>query len=793
MTNVAVNNLSGFLSPLQNGDTLENVSELAPPSTNRKRSLLVSKLFSFGFSEPDSGNDVSSASQAAPNNSTNLSINVPPNNSLLLFSSAKSTSSDDHDQEKTSAKRFTKLKSLFKISTTGDASPSHLLLLETEEKDGISAQTSAELSQPLLMQRLRRMRLPLSPTGLTKIKSPVMSHESTRASDNLSIISLNPYFAHQGLPPHLIDNSQDTSKEETNKIVETYKSGKSPFSFALKLLLNKTEKQEKPEKNIPVVAKDLEEAKSAEITENDPSRQLKPPTYGVLKDLSEPAKPQEPKKKLRHVASAPLGLKALVGSSEEVKVVPKLSECNVVKKNEHIGELKGRPRNKSVGRMYLSNLIKFSDVQVAPSSFEKVRLLGKGDVGKVYLVREKKSNKLYAMKVLSKKEMIERNKIKRVLAEQEILSTSNHPFIVTLYHSFQSEDHLFLCMEYCMGGEFFRALQTRASKCIPECDARFYAAEVTAALEYLHLMGFIYRDLKPENILLHQSGHIMLSDFDLLKQILSTKNPTIVISNRGRGNSQGSIPVLDTKTCINGFRTNSFVGTEEYIAPEVIRGQGHTAAVDWWTLGILLYEMLFGTTPFKGSNRNKTFTHILKHDVTFPDSNSGNGNDNNNKYQQILLTCKNLVRQLLIKDENKRLGSRLGAGDIKNHPFFKNTQWALLRNQQPPLIPKLSQLSGEEDERSLQNLAITSMDANGEKQIREEKIADSHDSTDPFGNFSSMTLVHDGMDDPDSSMLYGKATSYDKVKYTVNKSRSSTVGSTKHKGFFKEKHSVIRT
>lgn len=97
--------------------------------------------------------------------------------------------------------------------------------------------------------------------------------------------------------------------------------------------------------------------------------------------------------------------------------------------------------------------------------------------------------------------MIKRNKIKRALAEQEILATSNHPFIVTLYHSFQSEDHLYLCMEYCSGGEFFRALQTRPGKCIPEDDARFYAAEVTAALEYLHLMGFIYRDLKPESML----------------------------------------------------------------------------------------------------------------------------------------------------------------------------------------------------------------------------------------------------------------------------------------------------
>lgn len=156
-------------------------------------------------------------------------------------------------------------------------------------------------------------------------------------------------------------------------------------------------------------------------------------------------------------------------------------------------------------------------VEVGPSSFQKIKMLGRGDVGKVYLVREKKSGKLFAMKgsccllllspshalichpVLSKREMIERKKIKRALTEQEILATANHPFIVTLYHSFQSEQYLYFCMEYCMGGEFFRALQSRPGKCLSEDGSRFYAAEVTAALEYLHLMGFIYRDLKPES------------------------------------------------------------------------------------------------------------------------------------------------------------------------------------------------------------------------------------------------------------------------------------------------------
>lgn len=222
--------------------------------------------------------------------------------------------------------------------------------------------------------------------------------------------------------------------------------------------------------------------------------------------------------------------------------------------------------------------------------------------------------------VLSKKEMVKRNKIKRALAEQEILATSNHPFIVTLYHSFQSDEHLYLCMEYCSGGEFFRALQTRPNKCVDEDAARFYAAEVTAALEYLHLMGFIYRDLKPENILLHQSGHIMLSDFDLSKQSDAGGSPAMIVGRGGNNSNNHQGPVLDTKSSLADFRTNSFVGTEEYIAPEVIKGCGHTSAVDWWTLGILIYEMLYGTTPFKGKNRNATFANILRDEVPFPDS-----------------------------------------------------------------------------------------------------------------------------------------------------------------------------
>ncbi|KAF2131330.1 Pkinase-domain-containing protein [Dothidotthia symphoricarpi CBS 119687] len=389
-------------------------------------------------------------------------------------------------------------------------------------------------------------------------------------------------------------------------------------------------------------------------------------------------------------------------------------------------------------RTYSSNSIKVRNVEVGPGSFDKIKLIGKGDVGKVYLVREKKSSRLYAMKVLSKKEMIKRNKIKRALAEQEILATSNHPFIVTLYHSFQSEDHLYLCMEYCSGGEFFRALQTRPNKCVDEDAARFYAAEVTAALEYLHLMGFIYRDLKPENILLHQSGHIMLSDFDLSKQSDPGGRPTMILSGRS-GTSSSNLPIIDTKTCIANFRTNSFVGTEEYIAPEVIKGCGHTSAVDWWTLGILVYEMLFGTTPFKGKNRNATFANILRDEVPFPEGSGSPAVSN---------LCKGLIRKLLIKDETRRLGSRAGASDIKTAPFFRTTQWALLRHMKPPIVPHQGQGVETPNFRNVKESHSVDIGAARNKGVPLDSglATPMGEIADPFEEFNSVTLHHDGDD-----------------------------------------------
>ncbi|KAH0545554.1 serine/threonine protein kinase, AGC [Glutinoglossum americanum] len=582
-----------------------------------------------------------------------------------------------------------KLKNFFRINSLSSHS--------NNNGDGSSSSTKLDTKTPYRQSRFLG--------NIGRSRSPTVASEGGPLDEGISPTAhANPYFAHQG-PPALRHHNEGS---------------------------------------VPSSPTDTPIGPKAEGASGD-------------NDQTTTAGKEELARKLRRVASAPNAQGLFVGGKSGDR--PKTAELGkepllhngsssalgmVEKSNGHLLPVPAADGVPSAGqirnavafrRTYSSNSIKVRDVEVGPSSFDKIKLIGKGDVGKVYLVREKKSGRLYAMKVLSKKEMIKRNKIKRALAEQEILATSNHPFIVTLYHSFQSEDHLYLCMEYCSGGEFFRALQTRPGKCIPEDDARFYAGEVTAALEYLHLMGFIYRDLKPENILLHQSGHIMLSDFDLSKQSDPGGAPTMIVSRGGA--SQHSLPTIDTKSCIANFRTNSFVGTEEYIAPEVIKGCGHTSAVDWWTLGILSYEMLFGTTPFKGKNRNATFANILRDEVTFPEHPGA---------PQISNLCKSLIRKLLIKDENRRLGSRAGASDVKSHPFFRNTQWALLRHMKPPMIPNQGRGIDTINFRNVKESESVEIGAAKAKGIPVDSGSDTPGEkvVDPFEDFNSVTLHHDG-------------------------------------------------
>nr|AML79468.1 putative LOV domain-containing protein [Plantago maritima] len=304
--------------------------------------------------------------------------------------------------------------------------------------------------------------------------------------------------------------------------------------------------------------------------------------------------------------------------------------------------------------------------------FKPIKPLGSGDTGSVHLVELCGTEQLFAMKAMDKGVMLNRNKVHRACAEREILDMLDHPFLPALYASFQTKTHICLITDYYPGGELFLLLDRQPKKVLREDAVRFYAAEVIVALEYLHCQGIIYRDLKPENVLIQNNGHVALTDFDL--SCLTSCKPQLLIpevTGKKKNKKEQQAPVFIAEPM---RASNSFVGTEEYIAPEIITGAGHTSAVDWWALGILLYEMLYGYTPFRGKTRQKTFANILHKDLRFP------------RNKEVSLQAKQLMYRLLHRDPKNRLGSREGANEVKQHPFFRGANWALIRCTNPPAL-----------------------------------------------------------------------------------------------------------
>ncbi|RDX60165.1 Phototropin-1, partial [Mucuna pruriens] len=319
-----------------------------------------------------------------------------------------------------------------------------------------------------------------------------------------------------------------------------------------------------------------------------------------------------------------------------------------------------------------------SGEQIGLKHFRPIKPLGSGDTGSVHLVELRGTGQYFAMKAMDKGVMLNRNKVlnvHRACAEREILDKLDHPFLPALYASFQTKTHVCLITDYCPGGELFLLLDRQPTKVLKEDAVRFYAAEVVIALEYLHCQGIIYRDLKPENVLIQSDGHVSLTDFDL--SCLTSSKPQLIIptinekrrKKKKRQQKSQQVPMFMAEPM---RASNSFVGTEEYIAPEIITGSGHTSAVDWWALGILIYEMLYGYTPFRGKTRQKTFANILHKDLKFP------------KSKPVSLQAKQLIYWLLQRDPKDRLGSREGANEIKRHSFFRGVNWALVRCMKPP-------------------------------------------------------------------------------------------------------------
>ncbi|ERM99156.1 protein kinase PINOID [Amborella trichopoda] len=333
--------------------------------------------------------------------------------------------------------------------------------------------------------------------------------------------------------------------------------------------------------------------------------------------------------------------------------------------------------------------------------FRLIRRLGSGDIGNVYLSRLRGGDYYYAMKVVDKEALEAKKKLHRAEMERKILAMLDHPFLPTLYAEFEASNFSCVVMEFCSGGDLHTLRHSQKRKRFSLSSARFYAAEVLLALEYLHMLGIIYRDLKPENVLLRSDGHIMLSDFDLsLKSTATNASLEIPVASPANRNSPEKWPDDDVapsclcflrpklkKPAINRefiaepvhARSSSFVGTHEYISPEVASGGAHGNAVDWWAYGIFLYELVYGCTPFSGENNSVTLRNIVKRPLTFPPGIS---------LERTLETAlRSLITGLLEKDPRKRLGSKRGAAEIKTQPFFRGLNFALIRSATPPEIP----------------------------------------------------------------------------------------------------------
>ncbi|WVZ92381.1 hypothetical protein U9M48_038452 [Paspalum notatum var. saurae] len=388
-----------------------------------------------------------------------------------------------------------------------------------------------------------------------------------------------------------------------------------------------------------------------------------------------------------------------------------------------------KPHKGSDTRWEAIRVIRSRDGILGLSHFRLLKKLGCGDIGSVYLSELNGTKSYFAMKVMDKGSLASRKKLLRAQTEREILQSLDHPFLPTLYTHFETDKFSCLVMEFCPGGDLHTLRQRQPGKHFSEQAAKFYVAEVLLALEYLHMLGIIYRDLKPENVLVREDGHIMLSDFDL--SLRCDVSPTVVKSaNPGpdalqRNNQAYCVqPACIEPSCIQpacvapttcfgprffsskskskkekkpkpkpeivnqvsplpeliaeptDARSMSFVGTHEYLAPEIIKGEGHGSAVDWWTFGIFLYELLFGKTPFKGSGNRATLFNVVGQPLRFPES------------PIVSFSARDLIRGLLVKDPQHRLGYKRGTTEIKQHPFFEGVNWALIRCASPPDVPK---------------------------------------------------------------------------------------------------------
>ncbi|XP_077069517.1 serine/threonine-protein kinase Sgk2b isoform X2 [Siphateles boraxobius] len=291
---------------------------------------------------------------------------------------------------------------------------------------------------------------------------------------------------------------------------------------------------------------------------------------------------------------------------------------------------------------YSNPLTEEPQSRVSAADFDYLKVIGTGSFGKVFLATHRENGRYYAVKVLQKHIILTRKEERNVMCEHRVLlKTLNHPFLVKLHFSFQTKDRLYLVLDYACGGE--------REGVFGEPRAKFYAAEIACALGYLHSLKIVYRDLKPENILLDSAGHVVLTDFGLCKEGVS-----------GHGT------------------TRTFCGTPEYLAPEVLLQKEYDRTVDWWGLGAVLHEMLYGLPPFYSADRLDMLRNIIYQPLVLKPGVSSAGRD--------------LLKRLLNRDRAKRLGAKRDLTEVQSHPFFSSIHWddLVTKKISPPFIPLLS-------------------------------------------------------------------------------------------------------
>lgn len=290
--------------------------------------------------------------------------------------------------------------------------------------------------------------------------------------------------------------------------------------------------------------------------------------------------------------------------------------------------------------------------------YESLSIIGRGAFGEVHVCRHKKTNEIVAIKKIKKEVIAQKNQLKHIRDEQTFMSKVRSPWIVELKASFQEGDFLFLVMDYLPGGDFMNLLIDK--DIFTEQESKFYLAEIVLSVESLHKLDCIHRDIKPDNILIDVNGHIKFCDFGLAKlpeNFLEIKIPNKVPSSR---------------------RTYSCVGTALYAAPEILHRKNYDKGIDWWSVGVIFFEMLVGYAPFCAKDTNEVMNRIM----------------NFNKYFKIPPKVKlssqavDLIKRFITEPEN-RIGNN-GIDEIKNHPFFTDINWLKVRETKPPFIPKVS-------------------------------------------------------------------------------------------------------